>query len=244
MRRLLKRAQRCWLHWIVTEIVVCLVAINAFSASSILCPLGRSSPVPYGEVSKGPTFDIATVSFTYEQSYSSIRDVDFRNIRYVEFNEKGGVASGKRLKNGHWFKQWEHPLASESVGLRSVFYLSPSTPSTQYALVRFGWEEIGGSTSQSEIFQLFELSGHRLRIVQDIDTDGHFSGPYSAFDEKTNTLYLRSAHYLPGDAHCCVSAVDVVTLHWNGSRFIQTELRTELSEYGKREGKILPAQTK
>jgi len=55
-----------------------------------------------------------------------------------------------------------------------------------------------------------------------------------------NTLVIRSAHYIPGDAHCCVSAMDIVTFKWDGTRLVQSDIQTELSAYGKREGKIRP----
>ena len=42
--------------------------------------------------------------------------------------------------------------------------------------------------------------------------------------------------------HCCVSALDVVTLRWNGTKFEETGFKTELSGYGRAEGKTLPAQ--
>jgi hypothetical protein len=34
--------------------------------------------------------------------------------------------------------------------------------------------------------------------------------------------------------------MDVITLRWNGERFVQTGLQTELSAYGKEEHKVLP----
>jgi hypothetical protein len=72
--------------------------------------------------------------------------------------------------------------------------------------------------------------------------DTHFEAgqPTDSYDEGTGTLVVRTAHYMPGDAHCCVSAADAVTLKWDGTRFVQTSSKTELSEYGKREGKRLP----
>lgn len=103
-------------------------------------------------------------------------------------------------------------------------------------------DSVGGSSSQEGIAQVFELSDSHLRVTQQIDWDLHFGGPwgkFDSFDEKTNKLVIRSAHYRPGDAHCCVSAIDIVTLRWNGSRFVQREIRTELSDYGKREEKEL-----
>lgn len=89
---------------------------------------------------------------------------------------------------------------------------------------------------------MFALSDGHLRVIQEMSWDTHFQAgqPTDSFDAATSTLLVRTAHYIPGDAHCCVSAQDVVRLKWNGKRFVQTSLRTELSEYGKREGKSLP----
>jgi hypothetical protein len=89
---------------------------------------------------------------------------------------------------------------------------------------------------------VFTLSDGHLRVVQEIGWDTHFQAgqPTESFDANTNTLVIRSAHYIPGDAHCCVSAMDVVTFRWDGTRFVQAGIQTELSEYGKREGKTLP----
>jgi hypothetical protein len=63
-----------------------------------------------------------------------------------------------------------------------------------------------------------------------------------SFDPVTDTVVIRTAHYLPDDAHCCVSALDVVTLRWNGTQFEEIGFRTELSDYGKAERKTLPTQ--
>ncbi len=44
--------------------------------------------------------------------------------------------------------------------------------------------------------------------------DEHFdtNKSYASFNEKSRTLIVRTAHYLPGNAHYCVSAIDVITL--------------------------------
>ena len=89
---------------------------------------------------------------------------------------------------------------------------------------------------------MFTLSGRRLQAVQEIGWDKQVQTdqPTESFDASTSTLVIRSAHYIPGDAHCCVSAMDVVTFRWDGTRFVQAGLQTVLSEYGKNEGKTLP----
>lgn len=127
----------------------------------------------------------------------------------------------------------------------ATYYLAPAPSSTEeYALVLYSWSGVAVSSSQGGIARLFRFSDRRLQSVQTITWDTHFDAgqPTDSFDAKTDTLVIRSSHYIPGDAHCCVSAMDVVTFRWNGRGFTQTDIRTELSSYGKSEGKTLPGR--
>jgi hypothetical protein len=110
------------------------------------------------------------------------------------------------------------------------------------AIVLYSWFAAGGSSSQGGIAEVFTVSGSHLRALQKIGWDTHFHAgePTDSFDPKTKTLVIRSAHYMPGDANCCISAMDVVTFGWDGTRFVESGVQTELSEYGKSEGKVLP----
>ena len=88
---------------------------------------------------------------------------------------------------------------------------------------------------------MFEVSGKRLKIVQEISWDEHFGGtPIAVFDNQAGTFTFTSAQYLPGDAHCCVSDVDVVTVRWSGLGFGESSVRTELSDYWRRQVEVLP----
>jgi len=90
--------------------------------------------------------------------------------------------------------------------------------------------------------QVFTFSDGHLRMVQEMSWDTDFDAglPTESFDTLTDSLLVRTAHYIPGDAHCCVSAMDVVRLIWDGTCFVQTGFRTELSAYGRKQGKQLP----
>jgi hypothetical protein len=169
-----------------------------------------------------------------------MRQVDFKNLALNVF-WKDQKPQRFRLKNGKCAVDF-HP-GHTSIDLAAIHYLSSIESSPQYALALYEEDDVSGSSNQEGIAQVFELSDERLRVTQQIEWDLHYGGPYGrldSFDEKNGTVIIRSAHYLPGDGHCCVSAVDVVTLRWDGTRFIQTSLRTELSGHGKSEGKKLP----
>jgi hypothetical protein len=193
------------------------------------------SPVPYGSNTDGPgqTFSSKPDSTVFPGKYSSIQKVDFRNLRYPDL--------GISLKNGHY--RHDKPGDQQEVDLDGIHYLnSPLSSSRVSALVLSSWSAVGGSSSQGEQARVFTVSGWRLRLVQVIAWSTHSGDQVakSSFDAAANVLLIRSDHYIPGDAHCCISAVDVVTFRWDGTRFVQTEIRTELSDYGKRAGQILP----
>jgi len=209
----------------------------------IVAVFSQTSRVPYapGTDGPGPTFTNDTTGLSYPGSYSSIRNVDFRNFNFPASDRAPTPAGSFSLKNGHY--KVDEGYVHFSMDLDSVHYLSASTPSKgDFALVLFSWFAAGGSSSQGGTAQVFTVSKAHLRSVQKIGWDTHFQAgqPTDSFDPGTSTLVIRSAHYIPGDAHCCVSAMDIVTFRWDGSRFIQSSIQTELSAYGKKQGKILP----
>jgi hypothetical protein len=203
---------------------------------------GQTSQVPYAPNSdgSGPTFTNENVNLSFPGSYSSIRKVDFRNFKFPNFNQAGQPGSYS-LQNGHY--KHDEPHSHFSMDLDSIYYLNTSPLSKESsALVLYSWFAAGGSSSQGRTAQVFTVSDGHLRSVQNIGWDTHFQAgqPTDSFDATTNTLVIRSAHYIPGDAHCCISAMDFVTFQWNGTRLVQSDIQTELSVYGKREGKTLP----
>lgn len=199
----------------------------------------QTSQVPYASNGDGPgpTFSYSETSQLYPGFYSSIRAVDFRNL----CGDAAGKPGRRCLKNGRY--KSDEPGSNYSEELDSIRYLRVSSSSqVGSALVLYSWIDGGGSSSQGSSATVFTVTQGRLRSVQEIGWDTHFQAgqPTDSFDPRTNTLVIRSTHYIPGDAHCCVSALDVVAFRWDGNRFVQTGIQTELSEYGKTEGKTLP----
>lgn len=213
-----------------------LALLNLVFACALLA---QTSPVPYDPVGGGPTFSSAQLNYSYKGVYSSIGAVDFSNFTF----DTGRPGDRFSLKNGSY--EHRERFSYEEITLDSVHYLGGSEASPlQSALVLLTWSVAAGSSNQEGIGLVFRLSKNRLRVVQRMSWDTHFqaSEPTSSFDPRTNTLVVRTAHYLPGDAHCCVSAMDVITLHWLDSHFVQTGIKTELTEYGRVEGKTLAVQ--
>ena len=147
---------------------------------------------------------------------------------------------GVIFSNGHYE---DHEPDNYSIDLNGIYYLrTPPSSRGSCAVVLSSWFAAGGSSSQGGTAEVFTVSDDRLRSTQRIDWDTHFQAgqPTQSFDPSTNTLVIRSAHYIPGDAHCCVSAMDIVTFRWDGARFVQSSIKTELSEYGKTQKMTLP----
>ena len=222
-------------------IVVVLIPLSTFR---ILAAAEEAiSPVPYapGSDGPGPTFTSKNLNFSFTGSYSSVHKVNFPNLRVPIFDAVGKPAGSISFKHGRF--RHDRPEEHYSEELQSLHYLAGSSPSNgDSVLVLYSWFAAGGSSSQGGTARVFTVSDGHLLFVQEIGWDTHFQAgqPTDSFDGSTNTLVIRSAHYIPGDAHCCVSAMDVVTFRWDGIRFTKTGLQTYLSEYGKEEGKTLP----
>jgi hypothetical protein len=199
----------------------------------------QSPPVPYAQFF-GPDFDNLRLDHSYPRFYQSIRRVDFRNMKLVAFDAAGRPDAVLQLKDGS--RKWSEKSDVNEARLEEVAYLTPSDASgPEYALLMFHWISIAASSDSDGFAQVFRLSAHSLRVVQQLRWNEQFETREKyTFDTKTNTLFVRSAHYMEGDAHCCVSAMDVFTLEWNGDAFVLAGKQTELSDYGKREGKTLP----
>ena len=197
----------------------------------LAAPLFGQSSVPYA-AEIGSLFSDGSFDDSYPGEYRSIRSVDFRNFT-LRFIDKNGKPTGTaRLRNGKYERK--ETLQFESIELESLYYLSP-----EYALVVYSFFSAGGSSNTNGVAMLFSVSNRRLRQTQELNWDEHFATLFYSFDPMTKTFVVRSSHYLPGDAHCCVSAVDVITLRWDGIHFTQTDFKTELSDYGKSEHKKL-----
>src|SRR5262249_42895986 len=122
------------------------------------------------------------------------------------------------------------PELHYELDLDKVHYLtSPNRSGPEYAVSMLYEHSGGGIFFHEGIAQVLELSNRRqLRVVQENSAD---AAGNNFVNDRTKTLVMYSDHYLEGDAHCCISARDVFTLKWNGSRFVQTSIRTELTDW-------------
>ncbi len=199
----------------------------------LAAPLFGQSSVPYA-AEIGSLFSDGSFDDSYPGEYRSIRSVDFRNFT-LRFIDKDGKPTGTaRLRNGKYERK--ETLQFESIELESLYYLSP-----EYALVVYSFFSAGGSSNTNGVAMLFSVSNRRLRQTQELNWDEHFAtqAPFYSFDPMTKTFVVRSS---PLSAWrrpllCLGCRRHYFALGWNSLH--QTELRTELSDYGKSETKKL-----
>ncbi len=204
-----------------------------FAPPLLLCFALRAqtSHVPY-EKYGGPLFSLTRAKVSRPSQARSIRDIDFKNFDMPLRDETAKLRDGK----------YENRLNGvyESVECRTVYYLGKS-----HALAVFDLVTGGADTTSSMSAQLFRLSSGKLTEVQEISWDidatrGEQPPRLFSFDESVKSLTVRASHYMPGDAHCCISAIDVATFTWKGDHFEQASVTTELSDYGSSHGKTVP----
>ena len=218
---------RCWSHVLFRSLPI----ICAFWLVSLQVPSlpAQTSPVPYDGL-YSPSFHLRTYSYVYPISYQSIHDVDFQNLKVALGNEVTGRKRPIQLRNGKWEVRYRND-GYDWIRLYGVHILNSVKPGREYALTVFAEVMAGGSSAEFGLAGVVELANKRLRTTQLIDWDLRYGGPehpIDDFDDKANTLTIRTPHYRPGDYYKHASAVDVVTYHWDGRAFAQAAIQTEL----------------
>jgi len=211
-------------------LIVCALWPVSLQVSPLLA---QTSPVPCGSgtTGEGPSFHLQSYSYVYPNSYQSIHDVNFGNLKVAFENDKRGRPILRQFRNGGWEVKSQDPYGYDWMHLRGVHILDSAEPGREYALTVYAEVMAGGSSIEFGIAVIFELADKRLRITQRIDWDLRYGGPHhpvDEFDEKANTLTIHTPHYRPGDYYKNASAVDVVAYHWDGRALGQTAIQTEL----------------
>jgi hypothetical protein len=178
------------------------------------------------------SWQVVHPNYRYPQAVASVRDVDFRNLAFHFFGNRGQVVYSASLKNGLWRQKEAVPF--DWVALTGLSYFDFSAgPSPlgeggepRFALAAYTWVSVGGSSTDTGVVQLYHVDRTGLVVVQQIQFDAQSAGAGATFDPGSRTLTLRAAHYGPRDARCCPSAQDVVTFRWTGRDFREAEVRT------------------
>ena len=176
-------AQRltCWDFVLFRSLMLaCALWLVSPQVSSLLA---QTSPVPYVS-DVGPSFHLQPYSYLYPNSYQSIRDLDFKNLRVPVGTDENGKPSLIQLRNGVWEVKY-HNDGYDWVVLKGAHILDSAEPGREYALTVYAEVMAGGSSTEFGLAKVFELVDKRLRVTQLIDWDLRYGGPDHPLDIST-----------------------------------------------------------
>lgn len=169
-----------------------------------------------------PTVDVIYPKFTYRSEPCALSPSHFRNMRAYIFSEHR-VEDSAVLRNGHY--EDDGPPERGRVSTELGWLRLPAPKKTMLAVADYFWEWVGGSSSQSEVVQVFGCKNDRLLLIQQISNDSHGQHAGVDYDVRSGILTVKSVRYGAG-AHCCPEKLDIVTFKWNGYTFEQLGWKT------------------
>ena len=164
-----------------------------------------------------PTVDVFSPDFTYAAEPCTFTVKHLRNMRAYNF-EGRTISNSVRLRGGKYEKRGE--LGYISAGLAWMRLQRTSKANLDIAIVLYRWSWAGGSSSQSDVVQVFGCKHDRLVVLQQISNDAHSENAGINYDPRTGNLTVKSVRYGAG-AHCCPEKLDVVSFRWSGTTFKQ-----------------------
>jgi|SRR5208282_112676 len=190
------------------------------------------NPQPYGGEKPGPGYSISRPDFTYNKEFASFAEIDFKTFVVHTFDEKGRHFICGQLKGGYW--ETNDRFGLETLRWRRSFPLSDESELPEYVLVVFDEWGASGSSDGDGYAQVWRLQDKRLTIVQQIQFNTHFGEekPVYVFKKQSGMLTVRASHYLPGDPHGRISAVDDLTFRWEDGLFELVKIETKPNNIG------------
>lgn len=162
------------------------------------------------QVSARAAYDISYPNLQYNEVVSSLRDLDFRNMK-VFWHDDGVRLQGaafERKRNGTY----------EEVHLDLLEFPDQPAGANYYAVTDLKWADCGGSCTEVGLVQVFELQSNHPVLVQEIEYERHAAGTGAHWDQRTNTLTILGRSN-DGSPNCCPQSLDVMTFRWDGKRF-------------------------
>ncbi len=123
--------------------------------------------------------------YTYQQTFSAITAVDWKNLAYYSLDEKGTLHENYRLRAGTYNKD------GQKVRFANVFYLGEPQ---QYAVVQIEETDCGANFTDFPAVYVFRLVDERLTVLQTISAEVHGIKGGIVFDPKTEMLTVRATN--------------------------------------------------
>jgi hypothetical protein len=151
----------------------------------------------------------------FASNISEVRQMDFANLRAVNIDS----GEWQELKNGKGkslTNVGEGLHESTEVWLTWIHELDDS-----HWVADYDWEWIAGSSSHSNIFQVFELREGTVYITQQIEAVTHHGGRFTGawFDTNKKLLTVKAVESDSPKGRCCPTHMNVVVFRWDGKQF-------------------------
>lgn len=144
------------------------------------------------------------------------------NIKSYAFQKNPLLRDSAVLYQGKFstFEMPEHGPASVELA-----WVQQLPHQSNVAAALYDWKWIGGSSSQSNVVQVFGCQDGHLTILQQISNDAHSVHAGADYNASTGVLTVKSVNYGAG-AHCCPEKLDIVTFKWTDRGFEQVGWET------------------
>ena len=157
----------------------------------------------------------------FASNVSDFDHLDLRNSQAVYIEPDGNKGEWQELKRGRGKTRILHNGQFESatdVGFRWQYSLDAN-----HIVVTYWWVWIAGSSSQSDIIQVFESRDGKVFITQQIEADTHGGGTVAgaSFNRNAKSLTVKAVELDSPNGRCCPTHLNIVVFHWDGMKFRQ-----------------------
>lgn len=165
-------------------------------------------------------------SSLFASHVSSFDQVDFRNSRAVHISPDGHKGEWQALKRGKGKTEYISRYGGFE-GATDVVLAWQQALDAAHWLVAYDWEWVGGSSSHSQVVQVFELRDGKIFITQQIEADTHHGGRAvgAILNEVKKTLVVRAVEIDSPKGRCCPTHINVVVFTWTGKTFHRVSAR-------------------
>lgn len=169
---------------------------------------------------------VTHTSVVFASRISDLNHLDLANLRAVFIEPDGSKGEWQALKHGRG-RAVEINRYGEFEGATGVALAWQQPLDASHWLAAYDWEWVGGSSSHSQIVQVFELRDGKAFITQQIQADTHHGGRAAGamLNAEKKTLIVRAVELDSPEGRCCPTRINVVAFAWTGRRFRRVSAR-------------------
>lgn len=187
-----------------------------------------AAPILVSQKIKGDDVNVyvTRASSLFTSNVSDFNHLDLANLRAVYIEASGQRGQWQALKHGKG-KTVDINRHGVFEGATDVVLAWHQQLDATHWLAAYDWEWVGGSSSDSQVVQVFELRDGKVFITQQIEADTHHGGRAAGamLNKDKKTLIVRAVELNSPKGRCCPTYINVVAFSWTGSRFQRVSSR-------------------